>query len=82
MMWLWIFAESPQLLASGQAFIYLTRICASYISLKDVRMDSAFWDDPDLGIEWPVENPLLSEKDRQLPHLKDVPPEQLPIYKK
>jgi dTDP-4-dehydrorhamnose 3,5-epimerase len=41
-----------------------------------------FWNDPDLGIEWPVENPLLSEKDRQLPYLKDVPPEKLPFYKR
>jgi dTDP-4-dehydrorhamnose 3,5-epimerase len=41
-----------------------------------------FWNDPDLGIEWPVENPILSEKDRQLPHLKDIPLAQLPIYEK
>lgn len=25
------------------------------------------WDDPDLGIGWPVENPRLSETDQQLP---------------
>lgn len=30
------------------------------------------WNDPDIGIEWPVENPLLSEKDRELPFLRDI----------
>jgi dTDP-4-dehydrorhamnose 3,5-epimerase len=27
------------------------------------------WNDPDLGIAWPVRNPVLSEKDRRLPTL-------------
>ncbi len=27
------------------------------------------WDDPDLGIPWPVPDPVLSEKDRALPRL-------------
>lgn len=27
------------------------------------------WDDPSIGIEWPVENPLVSEKDRAQPTL-------------
>ena len=31
------------------------------------------WDDPDIGIAWPIGEPLLSEKDRQQPLLKDVP---------
>ncbi len=30
------------------------------------------WDDPDLAITWPVENPLVSEKDAGLPSLKDA----------
>lgn len=30
------------------------------------------WDDPDLRIAWPVEKPLLSEKDAQLPFLRDI----------
>lgn len=30
------------------------------------------WDDPDLGVEWPVRNPLLSDKDRAAPLLKDL----------
>jgi dTDP-4-dehydrorhamnose 3,5-epimerase len=31
------------------------------------------WDDPDLGITWPVEGePVLSDKDRVWPRLKDL----------
>ena len=29
------------------------------------------WDDPDIGIEWPIDNPLLSTKDANAPYLKD-----------
>jgi len=30
------------------------------------------WNDPDLKIPWPVENPRLSERDRRWPRLRDV----------
>lgn len=30
------------------------------------------WNDPDIGINWPISNPLLSEKDMLLPLLKDA----------
>lgn len=30
------------------------------------------WDDPALGIRWPVNDPILSEKDRALPKLDDL----------
>jgi dTDP-4-dehydrorhamnose 3,5-epimerase len=30
------------------------------------------WNDPDLGITWPVKDPLLSEKDTRHPLLKDA----------
>ena len=30
------------------------------------------WNDPDLGIQWPVSEPILSEKDKLLPRLKEV----------
>lgn len=38
------------------------------------------WSDPDLAIDWPVVNPLLSDKDSLLPYLADVLPEKLPSY--
>lgn len=30
------------------------------------------WNDPDIKINWPVEKPILSEKDKKLPMLKDA----------
>ena len=30
------------------------------------------WDDPDIGIDWPISDPLVSEKDRNAPLLKDI----------
>ncbi|HET7052925.1 MAG TPA: dTDP-4-dehydrorhamnose 3,5-epimerase [Solirubrobacterales bacterium] len=36
------------------------------------------WDDPDVGVEWPVEDPLLSERDKSAPSLFEVA-ESLPF---
>ena len=36
------------------------------------------WDDPEVGIAWPVIEPILSEKDEQLPLLREIAPERLP----
>lgn len=30
------------------------------------------WNDPDIGIDWPVDTPILSAKDEKAPRLKDV----------
>lgn len=40
------------------------------------------WDDPDLALPWPVTPPVLSDKDRQFPRLREVPPENLPVFEK
>lgn len=29
------------------------------------------WNDPDIGIDWPVSDPVLSQKDRQAPRLRE-----------
>jgi dTDP-4-dehydrorhamnose 3,5-epimerase len=38
------------------------------------------WSDAAIGIQWPVADPLLSEKDKRQLILKDISPEELPIY--
>lgn len=45
--------------------------CSEFYSLSNER--GILWNDLDLGIEWPVQNPILSEKDRNNPpfHLID-----------
>ena len=30
------------------------------------------WNDPELAIEWPIAEPLLSDKDRRLPTLAEI----------
>lgn len=30
------------------------------------------WDDPDVGVEWPVDEPLLSERDKSAPRLAEI----------
>jgi dTDP-4-dehydrorhamnose 3,5-epimerase len=38
------------------------------------------WNDPDLGIDWPVQEPLLSTKDAVYSRLKDLPADVLPHF--
>ena len=34
------------------------------------------WDDPDIGIDWPARDPVISEKDAAAPFLADINPER------
>ena len=33
---------------------------------------SVRWDDPELAVDWPISDPIVSEKDRRAPLLRDV----------
>ena len=41
---------------------------------------SILWNDPEIGIRWPVENPTLSGKDVSAPPLSGMPKGSLPAY--
>jgi dTDP-4-dehydrorhamnose 3,5-epimerase len=38
------------------------------------------WDDPDIGITWPLDAPALSKKDLQYPRLREIPAATLPSF--
>lgn len=44
-------------------------------SYYDPALESGIaWDDPEIGIEWPISDPMLSDRDREAPSLADVAP--------
>ncbi|MDH5509274.1 MAG: dTDP-4-dehydrorhamnose 3,5-epimerase [Nitrospinota bacterium] len=49
------------------------------VYVKD-SAQSISWNDPDIGIDWPLKEARLSEKDAIAPRLKDMPPGALPLY--
>lgn len=38
------------------------------------------WNDPDIGIEWPIADPVLSQKDAKNPRLSQITEKNLPTY--
>ena len=44
--------------------------CTDYYDPSDEG--GLIWNDPDVAIEWPINQPLLSEKDAKLPLLKEL----------
>jgi dTDP-4-dehydrorhamnose 3,5-epimerase len=73
---LWIpegFAHGFCVVSEAATFMYqCTR-------LYDPAADAAIaWDDPSIGIDWPLSQPLLSDKDTRAPRLAAVPLDRLP----
>lgn len=65
------FAHGYCVLSDTAEMIYK---CSDYYHPEDEG--GLIWNDPQVGIDWPVEEPVLSEKDQRHPRLKDIlPPE-------
>jgi dTDP-4-dehydrorhamnose 3,5-epimerase len=51
-------------------------LCTSeYVAEYDAAVA---WNDPDIGVDWPVSPASISPKDREAPLLRDIPPDRLP----
>ncbi len=53
----------------------------NYLYLVDAYWDGSdtraiAWDDPDTNIKWPIENPIISERDKHNPRLRDLFPDK------
>jgi dTDP-4-dehydrorhamnose 3,5-epimerase len=59
---------------TGESALFAYK-CSDYYSPRDEV--TLAWDDPDLGIDWPTREPVLSEKDRHGIRLKDFSKERL-----
>ena len=69
------FAHGFAVLSDRAIFSYLCT--AQYDKTADAGVR---WDDARIGIDWPVSDPLLSDKDAKAPFLEDVSPDRLPTY--
>lgn len=73
---LWVprgFAHGFAVLSDSADFVYK---CDNTYSPKDEIV--VRWDDPELGIDWRVENPSLSARDAAAPLLRNI--SNLPLY--
>lgn len=60
------FAHGFQTLMEASEVFYQMSECYHRESARGVR-----WDDPKMGITWPIRNPILSDKDRNFPLLDE-----------
>lgn len=70
----------PEGFAHG--FCVMSEFAIFYYKCSDFYMPNdeggIIWSDPDIGIKWPVEDPIVSEKDKQFQKLFALTPEQIP----
>ena len=75
---LWIpagFAHGFCVLSEHATFTY------QCTTLYDPAADSAIcWNDADIGVDWPISQPLISDKDAKAPLLADVAADRLPPF--
>ena len=70
------FAHGFQVVSDHALFTYKCTDVYNRAAEGSVR-----WDDPAIGIDWPIAGPTLSDKDQVAPLLADVPMDRLPPYR-
>jgi dTDP-4-dehydrorhamnose 3,5-epimerase len=65
----------------GNSICVLGEQDLNYLYLVDEYWDNnkakgVSWDDPDLNISWPIENPIISERDKKNPKLRELFPDK------
>ena len=61
------FAHGYASLEEGTEVVYL--VDSDYLKESE---RGALWNDPQIGVKWPVNDSILSEKDKKWPTLKDA----------
>jgi dTDP-4-dehydrorhamnose 3,5-epimerase len=61
--------------AQGEVDLHYMYLVDEY--WDDSKAKGIAWNDPELNIKWPVKNPILSERDKNNPSLKELFPEEL-----
>ena len=69
------FAHGFCVLSESALFHYK---CSDFYTQDDEG--GIIWSDPDIGIEWPVQNPIISEKDKQYQKLSNLTADELPSF--
>ena len=64
-------------LVTGEAALFFYK-CTDYYA--PAWEGTVLWNDPGIGIEWPIAEPIVSEKDRAAAPLNEMPEDALPRY--
>jgi dTDP-4-dehydrorhamnose 3,5-epimerase len=67
------FAHGYLVLSDSAEFLYK---CGDFYDPSDDR--GVLWNDPEIAIDWGIDQPILSAKDRSLPRLSAIPEGELP----
>jgi dTDP-4-dehydrorhamnose 3,5-epimerase len=62
----------------GERATVFYKVSAPYDPASEITIR---WDDPALGIDWPIAAPVLSDRDRAGACLDDIPLDRLPPYR-
>lgn len=59
----------------SETALFMYKCTDNYCPASEIGI---LWDDPDIGIDWPVKSPVLSSKDSVHSRLRDISPDRLP----